>query len=64
MNAETILRQYVEKYGELPRIPMMQCTGTNDPKYVKMILSALVKGRKVVEEDYEKYFPMEEDAVY
>jgi hypothetical protein len=64
MNTDTILRQYAEKYGELPRIPMMQCSGVRDPKYVKMLFSALAKGKKVTEEDYNKYFPMEEDAVY
>lgn len=61
---EKIINSYLKLFGSLPPIPMMQCSGHNDPRYVKLLLFCIKKGRKATESDIEKFFPMEEDMIY
>jgi hypothetical protein len=55
---------YMEKFGSLPSIPMMQCSGNDDPKYIKMLLYAIAKGRAVKPKDYDKFFPIKPGMDY
>lgn len=61
---EKTLLQYIERFGDLPPILMMQCEGERDPRYIKMLMNALRKNRKVTEEDLDKYFPIKPDVLY
>ena len=61
---ENTLIKYSEKFGELPPIPMLQCTGERDPQYIKMLMNALRKNKKVTMEDISKYFPSDPDVLY
>lgn len=64
LDAEKILDTYLDKFGKFPAIPMIQCSGRDDPKYLKMLLYAIKKNRPVTEEDEEKFFPDFEGAIY
>ena len=63
---DKILDSYQRKHGELPMLPMIQCDSRYDETYIKMVLNALKNGRKVSDEDYDKYFPSleKEDGEY
>lgn len=63
LTKSTIIK-YCEKFGKLPPIPMMQCTGETDPQYIKMLMNALRKNKKVTMEDINKYFPSKPDVLY
>lgn len=55
---------YIEKFGTLPAIPMIQCSGKDDPKYINMLMYALKKGRAVTNKDVDKFFPLSEGVDY
>ena len=60
-----IAQEYLLKFGEeLPAIPMFQCSGFDDPKYLEMLKNAIERGSPVNEKDYETYFPIEKDVLY
>lgn len=61
---EEIKLAYLKKFGQLPPIPMIQCHGTDDPKYIKMLLYAITKGRKVTEKDIDKFFSIKPGVDY
>jgi hypothetical protein len=67
MNDEAIqkvLDEYVDNFGELPMIPMMQCSGYSDPQYIAMLQRAIKTGEKVSQKDYEDFFPFDPDVLY
>lgn len=64
MLAYKILDSYVDKFGELPPMPMMRCMNEKDPQYLKMCMNALKTGKEVTIEDLNKYFPMDKDKIY
>ena len=51
-------------FDEDPFIPMMQTTGYNDPKFIKMMNMAIKRGTPLTDEDYKKYFPRDKDSKY
>ena len=55
---------YMFMFGEEPFIPMMQTTGYNDPKFIRMMNMAIKRGTPLTDEDYEKYFPRDKDSKY
>ena len=61
---DEILGEYSYRFGGTPSIPMIICQGYNDPDYIAMLRNALIEDRPVTEEDYEKFFPMEDGADY
>ena len=58
------VREYLRKFDKLPAIRMMQCSGENDEWYITMCEEAVKRDTPVTEEDYEKYFPTDNDAWY
>jgi hypothetical protein len=56
--------KYIDKFGDLPPIPMMISSGYDDPRYIKMLENALKTGKKVTIEDLNKWFPMKDDVDY
>ncbi len=59
-----ILSEYVDKFGHLPGIPMMQCSGLDDEKYIAMCAKAVKRGTPVCEDDYDEFFPVDGDVLY
>lgn len=58
------LVEYLTMFGDLPGIPMMQCSGEDDERYIAMCEKAIKRGTPVNEDDYDEFFPIDEDAVY
>ncbi len=58
------VREYLEKFDDLPGIPMIQCSGRDDERYIAMCEAAVKRGTPVTDEDYDEFFPMDEDAWY
>lgn len=56
--------EYIDKFGEMPYIPMIQCSGEDDERYIAMCEAALKRGTPVTDEDYDKFFPIDENALY
>lgn len=65
LDPQQVLDAYREKFNVgYPPIPMMQCSGRDDPQYIKMLWYAIRKGRPVTEEDEERFFPTLDDAIF
>lgn len=64
LDADKILSDYFDKFESYPAIPMMQCSGKDDPRYLKMLLYAIEKNRPVTEEDEDKFFPCYDGVRY
>lgn len=54
---------YKEKFGKEPAIPYMRSSG-NDERFIQMVTEALRRGTPLTEEDYDKYYPIDPDALY
>ena len=54
---------YKDKFGIAPQIPVMQSNGEDD-RFADMIMMAIKRGTPLTEEDYDKYGPMDPDALY
>lgn len=61
---EEVLAEYHSAFGTIPPIPMMLCSGHNDPEYIAMLRYCLQNNTPVTEEIEEKFFPMESEADY
>ena len=62
---EEVLNEYILAFGgSLPSIPMMQCSGYYDNKYIAMLKSAIKRGTPVDSDDVEEFFPIDDDATY
>lgn len=61
---EEVLAEYHETFGAIPPIPMMLCSGQDDPEYLAMLRHCLKNNTPVDEEIEEQFFPMEKDADY
>ena len=61
---EDVLGEYISIYDSQPAIPMMLCSGFDDPEYIAMLRYCLKNKTPVTEEIEEKFFPMEDGAVY
>ena len=59
-----VLWEYQIAFGSVPAIPMMLCSGFDDPEYIAMLRYCLKNNTPVTEEIEEKFFPMESEADY
>lgn len=57
------IEMYRDKFGVMPQIPLMQSNGTDD-RFAEMVMMAIKRGTPLTEEDYDKYFPTDPDALY
>lgn len=63
--AKKIHLEYCEMFDDyLPDFPMIQCTGYEDERYLKMLQYAMSQKRPVTQEDEEMFFPRQEGALY
>lgn len=54
---------YKEMFGKEPAIPYMRSSG-NDERFIQMVTEALRRGTPLTKEDYDKYYPIDPDALY
>ena len=58
------VREYLLKFDDLPAIRMIQCSDEDDEMYIAMCEKALKRGTPVNNDDYDKVFPIDGNAIY